>query len=144
MFWWTFDDNKNIGIWLSITENIALNKQAWQTNPFVGFHGDVRAVDGNKSDLSIHGGQCTETYYGSATAEWRVDLDGIFGIHHIFIQYRTDNRIWSMVLKIIQIYKNIIIMNNRRIWIHPLRHNIALYLRIYSKKAKISTIWKVN
>lgn len=131
MFWWVFDDNKNIGIWLSITENIALNKLSWQRNRFVGFVVDLGAVDGHKSDLSIDGGQCTRSYNGSVTAEWRVDFDGIFGIHHIFIQYRTDNRIWSMVLKKIQICENKFIINNTCLWIYQLRHNIALYLRIY-------------
>lgn len=138
MFWWTFDDN-NIGIWLSITENIALNKQALQFNPFVGFREttSTRAVDGQKSDLSIHGGQCTETYTRQLRAEWRVDLDGVIGIHHIYIQYRTDNLLWGMVLKIIQIYTNKIIINNyRHINLSVKAHYCIIFKKKYSKRQR--------
>lgn len=86
-----------------ITENVALNKPAWQYNT-ASFYDAGLAVDGHKTDL--HAWQCTLSKYGYLTAEWRVDLEGVLSIHHIFIQYRTDNHVWGMTLKILQIYKD--------------------------------------
>ena len=51
-------------------------------------------MDGQKSDLSGDGGQCAMTYIKQRTSEWRVDLGGVRHIHHIFIQYRTENAPW--------------------------------------------------
>lgn len=86
-----------------ITENVALNKPAWQQHPLL-FYDAGLAVDGHKTDLHIS--QCTLSKYGYLTAEWRVDLEGVLNICHIFIQYRTDNHVWGMTLKILQIYKD--------------------------------------
>lgn len=86
-----------------ITENVALYKPAWQQHPVFIYDAGL-AVDGHKTDL--YGGQCTLSKHGYSTAEWRVDLEGVLNIHHIFIHYRTYNLVWGMTLKILQIYKN--------------------------------------
>ena len=86
------------------TENLARNKGAWQSNhhdPYYNgsawvYFGADRAVDGRKRTLSWKGGECASSMDG-LTAEWRVDLGGILGIHHIFIQYQTKNNVWGTV-----------------------------------------------
>lgn len=84
-----------------ITENVALNKAAWQT--FTDRNDPKwvaeRAVDGQKSDLSSSGGQCAISGGGHSTADWLVDLESVHSIHHVFIQYLTQNMTWGMVLK---------------------------------------------
>ncbi|XP_022308442.2 uncharacterized protein LOC111114445 [Crassostrea virginica] len=81
-------------------ENLALWKEAWQNNSFYDasnyvYLGANRAVDGRKQDLSLEGGQCAVSI-GSTTSEWRVDLGGISSIHHIFIHYMTNNKVWGL------------------------------------------------
>lgn len=83
-----------------IAENVALNKPAWQQHTAIGMGAD-HAVDGRYSDLSGGGGQCSISGYGHTTAKWRVDLGDVHSIDHIFIQYLTENALWSMVLKIL-------------------------------------------
>lgn len=76
-------------------ENIAINKTAWQQYNYSNYRWEAEfAVDGKKLDLSANGGQCAVSS-GRATAEWRVDLGEVYSIHHIFIQYRTDNTPWG-------------------------------------------------
>ena len=88
---------------LFFTENLALRKKAWQNNSFYDrskyvYLGANRAVDGRKQNLSLEGGQCAVSKGSSPTSEWRVDLGGISSIHHIFIQYMTNNEAWGTVL----------------------------------------------
>lgn len=81
---------------VSITENVALNKPAWQQHPHSNYPhmGAYLAVDGRYSDLDFYARQCVHSDFSRSTAEWRVDLDGVHSIHHIFIFY------WGMVLNI--------------------------------------------
>ena len=76
-------------------ENIALQKKAWQQGALFAFTAE-RAVDGRKDSLSIWGSDCVMTQYNH-TAEWRVDLEAVVSIHHIFIQYATNNDDWGIV-----------------------------------------------
>jgi hypothetical protein len=76
------------------TDNLALNKPAWQSsqhNPNDDKFAASNAVDGRKSDLSGGGGQCAMSATNHRTAMWRVDLEGNRSIHHIVIYYRTDH-----------------------------------------------------
>ncbi|XP_078330384.1 uncharacterized protein LOC144624452 [Crassostrea virginica] len=75
-------------------ENLALHQPAWQRGFALSYTGADRAVDGQYTDLAWSGGQCAASSNGQTT-EWRVDLGGVRSIHHIFIQYATDNRVWD-------------------------------------------------
>lgn len=82
-----------------ITVNVALNKPAYQENPFKQNDsiGDAsNAVDGQKSDLTRNGGQCVVSA-GKETAILWVNLTSIHSIYNITIYYKTDNKAWGIV-----------------------------------------------
>ncbi|XP_078329082.1 uncharacterized protein LOC111114425 isoform X2 [Crassostrea virginica] len=76
-------------------ENLALNKPAWQNGSFESYTGADRAVDGQYTDLLGWAEPCAVSELGQSTAEWRVDLGGVKSIHHVFVQYATDNDLWD-------------------------------------------------
>lgn len=86
-----------------MTENIALNKPAYQQYPFSFLQDSLgqagNAVDGKKSNLSWEGGQCTISDNYQRTATWWVNLTSILSIHHIIVYYRTGNVEWGMNIK---------------------------------------------
>lgn len=82
-----------------ITVNLALNKPAYQENPFKRSYsiGDAsNAVDGQKSNLTRNGGQCVLSA-GKETAMLWVNLTSIHSIYNISIYYKTDDKPWGIV-----------------------------------------------
>lgn len=87
-------------------ENLALGKSTWQLHPlFYAKHSASRAVDGKKSNLDLYGGECTASAFSRSTAEWRVDLGHVQSIHHIFIQYATNNTVWGEISTMVSLEK---------------------------------------
>ena len=69
---------------------------AWQSGIYRSYTAE-RAVDGRYTDLWYGGGQCAVSGVVQTTAEWRVDLGEVKYIHHVFIQYVTNNKVWGIV-----------------------------------------------
>lgn len=85
-------NREDIHLFFFQTENIGLNKSAWELYPISDTRlGAERAVDGLYSDLSAAGRQCVISANFKSTAEWRVDLGRIHIISHIVIHYRTEH-----------------------------------------------------
>ena len=80
---------------ICFTENLAFNKPAWQNSTLQFNTGADRAVDGQYTDLRWWAGQCAESDLVQRTPEWRVDLGEIKNIHHVFVQYATENDLWG-------------------------------------------------
>lgn len=79
--------------------NVALNKPAYQQNPFYenDDEGDAsNAVDGKRSDLTRNGGQCVISS-ARGTATWWVNLTSTHNIQNISIYFMTDNKTWGIV-----------------------------------------------
>ena len=70
------------------TENLALHKQAWQSNTEAFHTGAELAVDGNNIYSGWYVGKCAVSDDVQA-AEWQVDLGGVKNIHHVFLQHAT-------------------------------------------------------
>ncbi|XP_078327342.1 receptor-type tyrosine-protein phosphatase alpha-like isoform X1 [Crassostrea virginica] len=86
----------------SAYDNIALHKPAYQEHPYGVTSTIVKeliqasnAVDGQKSNRSIWGGQCVISDNLQSNATWWVNLTSILSIHHITIYYRTGNVAWG-------------------------------------------------
>lgn len=81
-------------------ENIALNRQTYQLNPYrdEDTFDASNAVDGLKSDLGGLNGQCVLSANTQRNATWWVNLTSVMSIHHITIYYRTDNVNWGKLL----------------------------------------------
>lgn len=79
----------------AISVNLALNKPAFQSNPYQSkddIYAASYAVDGLKTNLSLDGGQCAASALGEQTSTWWVDLTSIHSIHHITIYFMTINK----------------------------------------------------
>ena len=82
-------------LFFCFTENLALNKPTWQNSTLWSITGADRAVDGQYTDLRGWAGHCAASDLEQSTAEWRVDLGVVKNIHHVFLQYATDNTVWG-------------------------------------------------
>lgn len=86
---------------VALAENVALNRQAEQLNPYTNpvktpdYFDASNAVDGLKSDLRGLKGQCVLSAENKEIATWWVNLSSMMSIHHITIYYRTDNVKWG-------------------------------------------------
>ena len=78
------------------SENVALNKSAWQQDTKFNYLAN-KGVDGHKSYLHMYSEECVTSEY-NATSAWRVDLENVLSIHHISIQFATNNNSWSMAV----------------------------------------------
>ncbi|XP_062599579.1 uncharacterized protein LOC134261136 [Saccostrea cucullata] len=83
-------------VYSSAYENLALLKPTWQSSSHNDtISGSHKAVDGLKTYLTYHGGQCGVSADKRTTATWWVNLTDIQRIHNIMIHYRTDHLVWN-------------------------------------------------
>lgn len=94
--------NYNISTFLKLlSENIALQKPSYQQHQYQSIAIDdaltkaSNAVDGEKSNLSVWGGQCVISKIDKRSALLWVNLTSILSIHHITVYFRTENKMWS-------------------------------------------------
>lgn len=81
--------------------NVALDKPAYmqyQYKPGDNRYDASNAVDGQKSNLSFNGGQCSSSVASKQTATWWVNLTKIYNIHHIRIYFLKSKYEWGMVI----------------------------------------------
>uniref|UniRef100_K1PUW9 Scavenger receptor class F member 2 n=1 Tax=Magallana gigas TaxID=29159 RepID=K1PUW9_MAGGI len=75
--------------------NVAFNKPAYMHSNWDGDTYDAsNVVDGRKSDLTWHGGQCAVSY-DTRTATWWVNMTSIHSIHHITIYFSIKKEPWG-------------------------------------------------
>ena len=79
-------------------------------------------MDGKKSNLDLYGGECTASAFIKSTAEWRVDLGHVQSIHHIFIQYATNNTVWGEISTMVSLEKKK--KHNTTTYFFQINHNI--------------------
>lgn len=82
-----------------LTENIALQKPSYQRHRYENIQEALtkasNAVDGEKSNLSVWGGQCVISDINKQSALLWVNLTSILSIDHITIYFRTENNMWG-------------------------------------------------
>ncbi|XP_078329142.1 uncharacterized protein LOC111112849 isoform X1 [Crassostrea virginica] len=80
-------------------ENIALQKPSYQRHRYENIQEALtkasNAVDGEKSNLSVWGGQCVISDINKQSALLWVNLTSILSIDHITIYFRTENKMWA-------------------------------------------------
>lgn len=80
----------------SFLENLALHRNTYVTNRFSDLSNERTVVDGRKSDLSYHGGQCLCTKDQHSYVMWRVDLGYIRSIERVVIYSRNEYIPWGL------------------------------------------------
>ena len=80
-----------------ISENLALNRYAWQSSTFKNdpHYSARKAVDGDRAQTRLYNYSCAIGAADQKSGTWRVDLDHVLSIHHIEIYYRNEND-WGM------------------------------------------------
>lgn len=75
-----------------LTDNVALHKTAYQTNPYRKDNDSFdasNAVDGLKSNLAWSGGQCAVSALKEETATWWVDLGSRFFVKMTMLTFEN-------------------------------------------------------
>ena len=85
------------------SENIALNKPAYQQHPYSGpipsyLTQASNAVDGLYGNVSVWGGQCAYSDDGQETAIFWINLTRIYNIYSIDITYMRGDSPWGLFI----------------------------------------------